>query len=80
MRFEYRVLWVQQERVTFVDGAWQGTIPYEQAISLGPSWADTCELQYPVLNQMGEDGWELVTVVRDEGNKPYLRMYLKRSV
>src|SRR4051812_30764225 len=55
--FEYRVCLVQDARVTFVNGSWQGAMPMDlknQKESL-----DSCPLEWEYLVKAGVDGWEL---------------------
>src|SRR5262245_29809494 len=59
--FEYRVCFVQDSRVTFVNGVWQG----RKAMVLADPQAsmDSCPEKWAYLATAGADGWELVAVV-----------------
>lgn len=59
---EYRVCQVQQSRVTYVNGTWQGKLPpggdkVEAALA-------SCMQTWDYLHGAGEDGWELVGPLR----------------
>ena len=59
--FEYHVCQVQQSRVTFVNGEWQGTGPLDakrQEESL-----ISCPRVWDYLQHVGTEGWELVSTV-----------------
>jgi hypothetical protein len=83
MEFEYLVCQTQFSRVTFVNGAWQGTVP----LASGDSQAalDSCPLIWDYLAWAGRDGWELVTTTHSAlGNSettPLLacQLFLKRQ-
>lgn len=58
---EYRVCSVQDSRVTFVNGVWQGRIPMAPA---DPQTSiHSCPDKWAYLKTAGSEGWELVTVV-----------------
>lgn len=57
-KFEYRVCYAQQDRVTFVNGSWQGKEPPGEKEAL-----ESCPDVTAYLQAAGAEGWELVTVV-----------------
>jgi hypothetical protein len=77
-RFEYQVCSVQQARVTFVNGAWQGRVApdggdHEAALQ-------SCPNAWDYLEAAGYDGWELTAAVAHQTEHTnYEVMYLKRE-
>ena len=77
-RYEYRVCSVQQARVTFVNGAWQGRVEigagdFEAALS-------SCQNVWDYLEAAGYDGWELTGAVAHQTDQAsYEILYLKRE-
>jgi hypothetical protein len=59
MEFEYLVCQTQFSRVTFVNGAWQGSIPLQSGDTQAA--LESCPLLWEYLAQAGRAGWELVT-------------------
>ncbi|NLF66073.1 MAG: hypothetical protein GX579_15890 [Chloroflexi bacterium] len=57
-RYEYRVCTLQLNRVTFVNGEWQGTV--DPAAEDPNAALGSCPTAWDYLNQAGQDGWELV--------------------
>jgi hypothetical protein len=78
--YEYQVCSVQYGRVTFVNGAWRGTVP----LSVGDTNValESCPNTWDYLQEAGRDGWELVAVVthpnQQQQNAPQDMLYLKR--
>lgn len=59
--FQYQVCQVQQSRVTFVNGEWQGNAhldPEREAESI-----DSCPRVWEYLQRAGAEGWDLVSTV-----------------
>jgi hypothetical protein len=56
-RFEYQVCSVQYGRVTFVNGAWQGSAPIGTDTNAS---LESCPQLWDFLHAAGQDGWELV--------------------
>jgi hypothetical protein len=77
--FEYRVCLVQQSRVTFVDGAWAGQVPQDQA-NVQVAF-NSCPVVWDYLDQAGAQGWELVAANSrtESGSQPIEILYLKRQ-
>lgn len=60
-KFEYRVCTLQLNRVTFVNGEWQGTVAPSAE---DPNAAlDSCPTAWDYLSQAGRNGWELVAAI-----------------
>lgn len=55
---EYRVCTLQLNRVTFVNGEWQGAV--DPTIEDPNAALNSCPTAWDYLNQAGRDGWELV--------------------
>ncbi|MBI1916952.1 MAG: hypothetical protein HYS12_19765 [Planctomycetes bacterium] len=75
--FEYRVCQVQESRVTFVNGKWQGKIPpshdHEEALN-------TCPEVWIYLRRVGGEGWELASATAVTAKEAtYQLLYLKRE-
>lgn len=77
-RYEYQVCSVQQARVTFVNGAWQGRVEpnegdHEAALQ-------SCPTTWDYLEAAGHDGWELTAVAAHQTEQAsYEVIYLKRE-
>lgn len=82
MPLEYLVCIVQSGRVTFVNGAWQGTVRLDSGDTQAA--LDSCPQVWDYLNRAGADGWELVGAVNigithDQSMSPLSsNLYLKR--
>ncbi len=81
-RYEHQVCYSVFDRVTFVNGVWQGAdIPESQRKQ---SDVETCPLAWDYLNEAGADGWELVavleTVAPGKGQPSVRTLFLKRQV
>ena len=78
-RYQYQVCQTQQNRITFVNGEWQGKLApgpeVPQATAL-----DSCPRVWTFLNQAGEDGWELITTAALRPNEALNQLYLKRPI
>ena len=73
-KFEYIVAQAQFNRVTFVNGEWDGSVPYTQDKAI-----ESCLQVWDYLNKVGAEGWQLTNVVTlSEGNNAQL-MYLMRE-
>ncbi len=77
-RYEYQVCSVQQARVTFVNGAWQGRVSPEAG---GHEAAlQSCPNTWDYLEAAGYDGWELTASVAHQTDQAsYEVIYLKRE-
>lgn len=76
-RFEYRVCQLQNSRVTFVNGEWQGSRPM-QPQNVNES-LQSCSNEWDYLRAAGDDGWELVSVAQGIGGDTNARiLYLRR--
>ncbi|HJR09240.1 MAG TPA: hypothetical protein VJ842_18420 [Pyrinomonadaceae bacterium] len=79
--FEYRICNVQQARVTFVNGEWQGHIAVTDTTADDNAKMESCDNAWDYLYRAGLQGWELVSVVAH--GTPELRyevFYLKRAL
>ena len=56
-RFEYLVVFVDNNRVLTANGHWQGDVPQGEEGD-----ADSCPDKFAYLEQAGAQGWELVAV------------------
>lgn len=69
---------VQYDRVTFVNGVWNGSVPPEKGKS--DKAITSCPLIHAYLQTSGNEGWELVTCfsqrVEEENT---LTFFLKRE-
>ncbi len=69
--FEYQVCAMQNGRITFVNGEWQGTIAPEDG---DPNAAlETCPVVWSYLDAAGRQGWEL----RGAINQPLQDVHLQ---
>ena len=59
--FEYQVCQVQNSRVTFVNGEWQGTGPLDA--ERDEESLNSCPKVWEYLQHAGTEGWELVSTV-----------------
>jgi hypothetical protein len=77
MRFEYRTCFIQDARVSFVNGAWQGRV--RPAKDNADEALKSCPQEWDYLNNAGNEGWELVAVVGAvSGESTARQLYLKR--
>lgn len=58
--YEYQVCNVQYGRVTFVNGAWNGSVPMSGDTTAS---LDSCPNVWDYLRDMGREGWELISVI-----------------
>ena len=75
-QYEYLICSAQLNFVTFVNGQWQGVLPPNVAGAL-----QTCPKLWDFLQEIGGEGWELVSVVAnevEEQSDPLTTLYLKR--
>jgi hypothetical protein len=78
--FEYQMCNVQQGRVTFVNGVWQGSAPLSEAAG-GDDPFKFCVQVWDYLRLGGADGWELVaSATHDRADAVYEVLYLKREI
>ena len=71
-KFEYLVVFVQNNRVLETNGHWQGTVPKGE-----DGAEESCPNKFEFLGDAGAQGWELVAVdPEDVGNAV---LYFKRS-
>jgi hypothetical protein len=78
LQFEYMVCALQFNRVTFVNGDWQGIQPLDPKT---PSDAfASCPTVWDFLQAAGQQGWELVTALEQtaQDNQKMQTLYLKR--
>ena len=76
--YEYRVCNVQQTRVTFVNGAWQGSVALDY--NAAESSMNSCPHVWDYLQSAGYDGWELAGAVgQDTRDGSFQVLYLKRE-
>lgn len=77
-KHEYCVCAVQNSRVTFVNGEWQGSVAPGAE---DPNQAlETCPAVWQYLQEAGQKGWELVSAVNQERDGLNLQtLFLKRS-
>ena len=76
--YDYQVCSVQYGRVTFVNGAWQGSAPISGDTSAS---LESCPNVWEYLSAAGRDGWELVSVVthpQPQAEAVQDMLYLKR--
>ncbi len=77
-RFEFRVCQVQNARVTFVNGNWQGNRP--PAADRVDDSLQTCSMEWDYLEGAGDDGWDFVGVAQGVGGDANTRiLYLRRE-
>lgn len=70
-QYEYRVCAMQNGRITFVNGQWQGTIAPGTD---DPNEAlNTCPVVWAYLQQAGQNGWQLVSAI----NQPLEDVHLQ---
>ena len=77
-KYEYQVCSVQQARVTFVNGAWQGRV----APGVGDHDAalQSCQQVWEYLDAAGYDGWELTAASAHQADQAdYEVLYLRRE-
>ncbi|MCJ7593594.1 MAG: hypothetical protein MUO52_02340 [Desulfobacterales bacterium] len=60
-QFDYRVCTVQFDRVTFVNGVWIGKVQFREGNT--DKAVLSCPLIHEYLQDVGNDGWELVACV-----------------
>lgn len=78
-KYEYRVCAMQNGRVTFVNGQWQGTIAPGTD---DPNEAlNTCPVVWVYLNDAGASGWKLVSAINQPLQDVHLQtLFLRREV
>ena len=78
--YEYCVCTLQLNRVTFVNGEWQGAI--DPAAEDPNAALDSCPTAWDYLNQAGRNGWELVAAIDQpaQGGTHMQTLFLKRKL
>jgi hypothetical protein len=77
-RFTYQVCQQQQNRITFVDGQWIGTLPLSTPDP--DALFNSCPETWDYLAAAGKGGWELVAVVSaGTAEHVYQLLYLKHT-
>jgi hypothetical protein len=71
-KFQYLVVFVDQDRVVSANGHWQGEVEKGQ-----PGDRESCPTLFDYLEEAGAQGWELVAVDPEETGTAQL--YFKRS-
>jgi hypothetical protein len=71
-RFEYLVIYMENDRVLTTNGHWQGLVPRGEDGDV-----DSCPSLFEYLEEAGAQGWELVAVDPEETGTAQL--YFKRS-
>ena len=72
-QFEYMICSAQFMHLTFVNGEWQGTHAPNT-----PGALESCPTLWEFLQEVGENGWELVAV-NSSNNDDLTSLYLKRQ-
>ncbi len=82
--YEYVVCQIQNSRITFVNGVWQGKIDYRNA-DFNEAY-NSCPYIWEYLQDAGLDGWELVAAVTQAATHEYKstdsftnQLFLKRE-
>ncbi len=77
-RFSYQVCQQQQNRITFVNGEWTGTIPFGGADA--DAMLESCPMCWDYLAAAGKGGWELVAVMQaGSAEARFELLYLKHT-
>jgi hypothetical protein len=71
-RFEYLVVYMENDRVLTANGHWQGTV--ERG---GDGDVDSCPCLHDYLSDAGAQGWEMVAIDPEETGTAQL--YFKRA-
>ena len=76
--FAYRVCAMQQNRVTFVNGEWQGSIA---PTADNPNLAlNSCPTIWDYLESAGQEGWELVSALTQRVDEAQMQtLFLKQE-
>lgn len=76
--FEYQVCQIQESRVTFVNGVWQGE--REMAPDNPDASLNSCPQTWEYLQEVGAAGWELVGALnRSYTGADVQQLFLKRG-
>lgn len=78
-RFEYRVCYLQNSRVTYVNDEWQGSV---LPTAVDPDAAlKSCPMVWDYLRLAGLDGWELTGTLSQtaDSGKALQVLFLKRE-
>ena len=78
-KFDYQVCAMQNGRITFVNGQWQGTIAPGTE---DPNQAlETCPVVWSYLQEAGQAGWELAGAMNQPLQDVHLQtLFLKREI
>lgn len=78
-QYRYQVCAMQNNRITFMNGVWQGEI--------GPSGVDpnvaldSCPTVWDFLNKAGREGWELTAVLDQPVENTHIQtLFLQRRL
>lgn len=73
-QFEYMICSAQLMHLTFVNGEWQGRLPPDSTGAL-----ETCPKLWDFLQEVGKNGWELITVTTAIKPDELTTLYFKRE-
>jgi hypothetical protein len=78
-RYIYQVCAMQNNRITFVNGEWQGVVG---PAGVEPNAAlESCPTVWDYLNRSGREGWELVGVLDQPAEGTHIQtLFLKRRL
>lgn len=71
-RYEYLVVYAEQDRVLTANGHWQGEVPREES-----GGAESCPTLFDYLAEAGAQGWDLVALDPEQSGS--VRLYFKRA-
>ena len=71
-RFEYLVVYMENDRVLTANGHWQGLVPKGEEGD-----AESCPSLFEYLSEAGAQGWDLVAIDPEETGTAQL--YFKRA-
>ena len=71
-RFEYLVVFLQNDHVVSANGHWQGTVERGETGDV-----ESCPTLFDYLAEAGAQGWELVSL--DPEDKGTAQLYFKRT-
>jgi len=74
VKYRYLVAVTQQGRISHVNGAWIGAVEPTE-----PNAIDTCPELYDYLDQMGDQGWRLVTSTPLGNQGQVSNLFLERA-
>ncbi len=84
-RFKYSICYVQDLRVTHVNGRWNGKIKLEDAADSPEAALNSCPELYAFLDEYGEEGWEMIgltekAVDQNSGTGGDRELYFKKEI